>query len=85
MELQIHEIGAVCDYAGREKSPKRLWLSFDGGRLVSRARPPLDGQRSFAPKLLEVYSPEDALLVGGFISPCFAPPIASVSHASRKS
>ena len=72
MELQIHEIGAVCDYVqGVMKSPKRLWLSFDEWNVWYRARDrkALDGQRTFAPKLLEeVYNLEDALLVGGFIN-----------------
>jgi alpha-N-arabinofuranosidase len=72
MERQIHEIAAVCDYVqGLLKSPKRLWLSFDEWNVWYRARtgPAVDGQRTFAPKLLEeVYNLEDALLVGGFIN-----------------
>jgi len=72
MELQIHEIAAVCDYVqGLRKSPKRLWLSFDEWNVWYRARDrkALDGQRTFAPKLLEeVYNLEDALLVGGFLN-----------------
>jgi alpha-N-arabinofuranosidase len=72
MELQIHEIGAVCDYVqGVYKSPKRLWLSFDEWNVWYRARggAATDGKRTFAPKLLEeVYNLEDALLVGGFIN-----------------
>ncbi len=72
MELQIHEIAAVCDYVqGLTKSPKRLWLSFDEWNVWYRARDrkALDGQRTFAPKLLEeVYNLEDALLVGGFLN-----------------
>jgi alpha-L-arabinofuranosidase len=72
MELQIHEIAAVCDYVqGLMKSPKRLWLSFDEWNVWYRARDrkALDGQRTFAPKLLEeVYNLEDALLVGGFLN-----------------
>jgi alpha-N-arabinofuranosidase len=72
MERQIHEIAAVCDYVqGLLKSPKRLWLSFDEWNVWYRARsgPAVDGQRAFAPKLLEeVYNLEDALLVGGFIN-----------------
>jgi alpha-L-arabinofuranosidase len=72
LELQIHEIGAVCDYVqGLYKSPKRLWLSFDEWNVWYRARDgaATDGQRTFAPKLLEeVYNLEDALLVGGFIN-----------------
>jgi len=72
MELQIHEIAAVCDYVqGLMKSPKRLWLSFDEWNVWYRARDrkALDGQRTFAPRLLEeVYNLEDALLVGGFLN-----------------
>jgi alpha-N-arabinofuranosidase len=72
MERQILEIGAVCDYVqGVKKSPKRLWLSFDEWNVWYRARGGLfaNGQRQFAPKLLEeVYNLEDALLVGGFLN-----------------
>jgi alpha-N-arabinofuranosidase len=72
MERQILEIGAVCDYVqGLRKSPKRLWLSFDEWNVWYRARGGLfaNGQRQFAPKLLEeVYNLEDALLVGGFLN-----------------
>jgi alpha-N-arabinofuranosidase len=72
MERQILEIGAVCDYVqGLHKSPKRLWLSFDEWNVWYRARTgaAVDGNRAFAPKLLEeVYNLEDALLVGGFIN-----------------
>jgi alpha-N-arabinofuranosidase len=72
MERQILEIGAVCDYVqGLLKSPKRLWLSFDEWNVWYRARGGLftNGQRQFAPRLLEEpYNLEDALLVGGFIN-----------------
>ena len=72
MERQILEIGAVCDYVqGLQKSPKRLWLSFDEWNVWYRARsgPHVDGKRAFAPRLLEeVYNLEDALLVGGFLN-----------------
>ncbi len=72
MELQIHEIAAVCDYVqGLFKSPKRLWLSFDEWNVWYRARSgdAVNGRRTFAPKLLEeVYNLEDALLVGGFVN-----------------
>jgi len=72
MERQIQEIGAVCDYVqGTLKSPKRLWLSFDEWNIWYRARDAKarDGQRKFAPRLLEeVYNLEDALLVGGFLN-----------------
>ena len=72
MERQIHEIAAVCDYVqGALKSPKRLWLSFDEWNIWYRARalPFRDGNKTFAPHLLEeVYNLEDALLVGGFLN-----------------
>jgi alpha-N-arabinofuranosidase len=72
MERQMQEIGAVCDYVqGLKKSPKRLWLSFDEWNVWYRARSgtAVDGQRQFAPKLLEEpYNLEDALLVGGFVN-----------------
>jgi alpha-N-arabinofuranosidase len=72
MERQIEEIAAVCDYVqGLRKSPKRLWLSFDEWNVWYRARGGLfaNGQRTFAPRLLEEeYNLEDALLVGGFIN-----------------
>jgi alpha-N-arabinofuranosidase len=72
MERQIHEVAAVCDYVqGLRKSPKRLWLSFDEWNVWYRARGGTfaDGNRTFAPKLLEeVYNLEDALLVGGFLN-----------------
>ena len=72
MERQILEVAAVCDYVqGLQKSPKRLWLSFDEWNVWYRARGGdfADGKRQFAPKLLEeVYNLEDALLVGGFVN-----------------
>jgi alpha-N-arabinofuranosidase len=72
MERQIHEIAAVCDYVqGVLKSPKRLWLSFDEWNVWYRARGGrfANGQRQFAPRLLEEeYNLEDALLVGGFLN-----------------
>jgi alpha-L-arabinofuranosidase len=72
MERQIHEIAAVCDYVqGLQRSPKRLWLSFDEWNVWYRARDTKfrDGQRKFAPHLLEEpYNLEDALLVGGFLN-----------------
>jgi alpha-N-arabinofuranosidase len=72
MERQILEIAAVCDYVqGLKRSPKRLWLSFDEWNVWYRARGGLfaNGQRKFAPRLLEeVYNLEDALLVGGFLN-----------------
>ena len=72
MERQILEIAAVCDYVqGLRKSPKRLWLSFDEWNVWYRARTSahMDGNRAFAPRLLEeVYNLEDALLVGGFLN-----------------
>jgi alpha-N-arabinofuranosidase len=72
MERQIHEISAVCDYVqGLKKTQKQLWLSFDEWNVWYRARSgdAVDGQKTFAPHLLEeVYNLEDALLVGGFLN-----------------
>jgi alpha-N-arabinofuranosidase len=72
MERQIHEISAVCDYVqGLKKTQKQLWLSFDEWNVWYRARTgnAVDGQKTFAPHLLEeVYNLEDALLVGGFLN-----------------
>jgi alpha-N-arabinofuranosidase len=72
MERQIQEIAAVCDYVqGLRRSAKRLWLSFDEWNVWYRARGDKfwNGQRTFAPKLLEeVYNLEDGLLVGGFLN-----------------
>jgi alpha-L-arabinofuranosidase len=72
MERQIHEIAAVCDYVqGLQRSPKRLWLSFDEWNVWYRARDAKarDGKKTSAPHLLEeVYNLEDALLTGGFIN-----------------
>jgi alpha-N-arabinofuranosidase len=69
MESQIAEIIGICDYVrARKRSRKRLWLSFDEWNVWYRARGG-DGQRKFAPKLLEEpYNLEDALLVGGFLN-----------------
>jgi alpha-N-arabinofuranosidase len=72
MERQIQEIAAVCDYVQAvRRSPKRLWLSFDEWNVWYRARGGrfANGQRTFAPRLLEEeYNLEDALLVGGFLN-----------------
>ena len=72
MERQIQEIIAVCDYVqGIQRSPKRLYLSFDEWNVWYRARGGnfTNGQKTFAPRLLEeVYNLEDALLVGGFVN-----------------
>jgi alpha-N-arabinofuranosidase len=72
MERQIQEITAVCDYVqGVQKSPKRLWLSFDEWNVWYRARGGrfTNGNRTFAPRLLEEeYNLEDALLVGGMVN-----------------
>jgi alpha-N-arabinofuranosidase len=62
----------VCDYVqGINKSPKRLWLSFDEWNVWYRARGGrfTNGDKKFAPPLLEEpYNLEDALLVGGFLN-----------------
>jgi len=72
MDRQILESAAVCDYVqGLRRSSKRLWLSFDEWNVWYRARngTAVNGNRAFAPKLLEeVYNLEDALLVGGFVN-----------------
>jgi alpha-N-arabinofuranosidase len=72
MDRHIHEVAAVCDYVqGLQRSPKRLWLSFDEWNVWYRARDAqaTDGRGTHAPKLLEeVYNLEDALLVGGFVN-----------------
>jgi alpha-N-arabinofuranosidase len=72
MDRHIREIGAVCDFVqGLQKSPKRLWLSFDEWNVWYRARGPQasDGRGAAAPRQLEeVYNHEDALLVGGFVN-----------------
>jgi alpha-N-arabinofuranosidase len=57
--------------AGRKRSPKRLWLSFDEWNVWYRARGGrfANGEGKFAPRLLEEeYNLEDALLVGGFLN-----------------
>jgi alpha-N-arabinofuranosidase len=72
MERQIREVGAVCDYVRtRLRSSKRLWLSCDEWNVWYRTFFPLaiNGKRQHAPKLVEeIYSLEDALLVGGIIN-----------------
>ena len=72
MERQIEEVSAVCDFVqGLQRSPKKLWLSFDEWNVWYRARSgtAVDGNRQEAPHLLEeVYNLEDALLVGGLIN-----------------
>jgi alpha-N-arabinofuranosidase len=72
MDRQIHEVAAVCDYVQAvRKSGKRLWLSFDEWNVWYRARSgaAVNGNRAFAPRLLEeVSNLEDALLVGGFVN-----------------
>jgi alpha-N-arabinofuranosidase len=69
MERQIEEIAAVCELVrGRQRTHKRLWLSFDEWN-VSYRETDGDGHRQEAPRLLEeVYNLEDALLVGGLIN-----------------
>jgi len=72
MERQIHEIAATCDYVqALLRSTKRLWLSYDEWNVWYRQRSgnAVNGQRQFAPHLLEEeYNLEDALVVGGFIN-----------------
>jgi alpha-L-arabinofuranosidase len=72
MDRQIAETLAVCDYVqGRQRSAKKLWLSFDEWNVWYRARTgdAVDGHRQVAPHLLEEpYNLEDALLVGGLVN-----------------
>lgn len=71
MDKQIAETLAVCDLVqGHQRSPKKLWLSFDEWNVWYRARSgaALNGGRKEAPHLLEeIYNLEDALLTGGII------------------
>jgi alpha-L-arabinofuranosidase len=69
MDRQIEQTLAVCDLVqARQRSPKRLWLSFDEWNVWYRATDG-DGHRKDAPHLLEeVYNLEDALLVGGLVN-----------------
>ena len=72
MERQIAETLAVCDLVrGHQRSPKKLWLSFDEWNVWYRERngDAVNGHGKEAPHLLEeVYNLEDALLVGGFLN-----------------
>ena len=72
MDKQIAETLAVCDLVqGHQRSPKKLWLSFDEWNVWYRARSgdAMDGHRREAPHLLEeIYNLEDALLVGGIVN-----------------
>jgi alpha-N-arabinofuranosidase len=72
MDRQIAETVAVCDYVqGRQRSAKKLWLSFDEWNVWYRARSgdAVNGREQDAPHLLEeIYNLEDALLVGGIVN-----------------
>jgi alpha-N-arabinofuranosidase len=72
MDRQIAESLAVCDLVrGHQRSPKKLWLSFDEWNVWYRQRSEdaVDGHRQEAPHLLEeTYNLEDALLVGGVVN-----------------
>ena len=72
MDKQIGEAAAVCDMVqGHQRSPKRLWLSFDEWNVWYRERSgdAVNGHEKEAPHLLEeIYNLEDALLVGGFVN-----------------
>jgi alpha-N-arabinofuranosidase len=72
MDKQIAETLAVCDLVrGHQRSPKKLWLSFDEWNVWYRARSgdAVNGHGKEAPHLLEeVYDLEDALLVGGMLN-----------------
>jgi alpha-N-arabinofuranosidase len=70
LEQQIDEVAAVCDFVrARLRSRKRLWLSFDEWNVWYRTFNALDGKQQEAPHLVEeIYSLEDALLVGGTLN-----------------
>jgi alpha-L-arabinofuranosidase len=72
MDKQIAETVTVCDYVkGRQRSTKKLWLSFDEWNVWYRSNTgdAVNGHEKAAPHLLEeVYNLEDALLVGGIVN-----------------
>lgn len=80
MDRFISEVVAICDAVGaKQRSKKRIDLSFDEwnvwfhSRAADRERPPWE----IAPPLLEdVYTMEDALLVGAMV-------ITLLRHADR--
>ena len=80
MDRFISEVVAICDYVGaKQRSTKRINLSFDEwnvwfhSRAADRQRPPWE----IAPPLLEdIYTMEDALLVGAMV-------ITLLRHADR--
>ncbi len=80
MDRFISEVVAICDYVGaKQRSKKRVDLSFDEwnvwfhSRAADRERPPWE----VAPPLLEdIYTMEDALLVGAMV-------ITLLRHADR--
>ena len=80
MDRFISEVVAICDYVGaKQRTPKRINLSFDEwnvwfhSRAADRVREPWE----IAPPLLEdIYTMEDALLVGSMV-------ITLLRHADR--
>jgi alpha-N-arabinofuranosidase len=80
MDRFISEVVAICDYVGaKQRSKKRIDLSFDEwnvwfhSRAADRERKPWE----IAPPLLEdIYTMEDALLVGAMV-------ITLLRHADR--
>jgi alpha-L-arabinofuranosidase len=72
MDKQIAEVAAVCDVVrGHKRSPKKLWLSFDEWNVWyhKRTAEDMNGHHGEAPHLIEdVYTLEDALLVGGLVN-----------------
>jgi alpha-L-arabinofuranosidase len=72
IDQQIEELDSVCRYvAGKSKSKRRVFLSFDEWNVWYRARSGdhVDGHGKFAPPLLEeVYNLEDALVVAQFLN-----------------
>lgn len=80
MERFIDEVVAICDYVGaKQRSKKRIHLSFDEWNVWFHSRAADRGQTPWqvAPPLLEdIYTLEDALLVGLML-------ITLIRHADR--
>jgi alpha-N-arabinofuranosidase len=78
----IDEVAATCDYvAAKQRSAKRIQLSFDEWNVWIQYHSPRNEEKAdewpVAPHLLEdIYSMEDALVVGGML-------IALLNHADR--
>ena len=89
----IDEVVATCDYvAAKRRSTKRIQLSFDEWNVWTQYHSPRNEEKAdewpVAPHLLEdIYSMEDALVVGGMLIALLNPEAASLrpaaDHADR--